>query len=638
MRRRPGDFEYASIGKNPSDAVRAIRAPMGLQSVMFAIVVVVGVAAAVMFGLFVSTYVKWDLLASRIDQEQALRTEGQHILQLNISELSTNVDVLESMLNISTGEGVQFENGEFSLKALAPDPMGTYGTGTVVPRVTVDEYGRITGVQNTMIDLVNWVGTGVGLTGGPITMAGTISLANTTVTPGEYTYATIEVDAQGRITMASSGTDFTSQVNTNTMDIQMINNVLETLNMTVVGDVNMSLSTILMDVEHLKMKNATVREIRTGAGLTGGPITVDGEISLEVISPPLTTGTYGGASTSAVIEVDQHGRVTSAANVTIDNGVSSITTGTGLLGGTITSVGTISLNDTEVTPGMYTFATITVDQQGRLTFAESGTDFSGDITNLSNEIIMLNNVIASLNMTLEGNVNMTIGTLLEDVELLKMKNATVREVRTGTGLTGGPITSTGTISLEPLSPPVGGMVGSSTQIPQLSIDAYGRVTSATTVPISGGGGSDIWVLAGVAGSTNVGSNQRVVFDTIFASSGGTFSFSPGTPGQLCGGGIMTQNSVWELSIFFAHRDQSNFADPTPDPVWEIEDGFGNNQQFVGTVTQFTGQYTSTISTVMSIPTSLPCLGIFNRGPRPQTILGNLGALARGTRVFMRKIQ
>jgi len=58
-------------------------------------------------------------------------------------------------------------------------------------------------------------------------------------------------------------------------------------------------------------------------------------------------------------------------------------------------------------------------------------------------------------------------------------NGTVTSVTAGSGLSGGTITTTGTISL----PSVGtaGTYGSATTIPQLTTDAYGRVSAVTAV-------------------------------------------------------------------------------------------------------------------------------------------------------------
>ena len=69
--------------------------------------------------------------------------------------------------------------------------------------------------------------------------------------------------------------------------------------------------------------NGSVTSVSTGTGLTGGPITTTGTIAIA--NTAVTAGAYGNASTVGSFTVNQQGQITSAANNTIAIDVTQVT-------------------------------------------------------------------------------------------------------------------------------------------------------------------------------------------------------------------------------------------------------------------------------------------------------------------------
>ena len=139
---------------------------------------------------------------------------------------------------------------------------------------------------------VSSVATGIGLTGGPITTSGTISLANTTVAAGTYgsgsVVPVVTVDAQGRITSAST---------TPISALPALGVATEYL----AGD------------KTWKNFNTSARAAFTGT--TPVQISAAGVISLA--NSGVTAGTYGSATQYPKVTVDALGRITSVAMQTV---------------------------------------------------------------------------------------------------------------------------------------------------------------------------------------------------------------------------------------------------------------------------------------------------------------------------------
>jgi len=333
---------------------------------------------------------------------------------------------------------------------------GTPGAGKVL---TSAADGTATWQTPSGSGSVTSVGSGIGLTGGPITSSGTLSLANTTVTAGSYGSAsvipTFTVDAQGRLTAAASVALPDTSATNEIQALSLAGNVLSLSN----GGGSVTLPS--------GGGSGTVTSVATGTGLTGGPITGSGTISLA--SSGVTAGSYGSASAIPVITVDATGRVTSASTAAF--------TSTNLY----TADGTLSAART-VTMGA-----------NNLTF-----------TGTTGQVV----VSAPLKITAgtpgAGKVLTSDATGIATWQAVS-GSGTVTNVAAGTGLTGGPITSTGTLSLANTAV-TAGSYGSASTIPTFTVDAQGRLTAAASVALPDTSASNEIQALSLSGSTLALSN------------------------------------------------------------------------------------------------------------------------------------
>jgi trimeric autotransporter adhesin len=360
-------------------------------------------------------------------------------------------------------------NSSVTVKAGA----GLSGGGSVALGGTVTLTSAATGT-------VTSVASGTGLSGGPITSSGTLSL-NTSFTDGRYLQL-----SGGVLSGALTGTTgaFTGGLAASTGTFSStVSAAGALLPDTGTATSGKGFNSNPLDLQassfSSKTSSAIAQDFRWMAEPTGN------DTSSPSSSLNLLFGLGGATPAETGFSIASNGLITFASGQTFPGGgsgggtVTNVNTGAGLTGGPITTAGTISIPAAGVTNAMLANPSITV---------KAGSGLSGGGT-----------------VALGGTVTLTN----------TASGGTVTSVATGAGLTGGPVTTTGTISI-----PAAGVTNSMLANP-----------SITVVPGSGlsGGGT-----VALGGSVTLSSNLSGTTDGIAYFSGATNLSSTAAPtnGQI----------------------------------------------------------------------------------------------------------
>ena len=376
------------------------------------------------------------------------------------------VIVVNSNGNISSVNTITISSSGGGSLSTTGTNTGTFGSASEIPIITVDAYGRITNINKTTPSFdANAITAGVLPTGrggtgtssttgnGSVVFANNPTLAGTVTVNGSLVATSIsgQLATSSLVGTLSTSLFPTSGANAGTFGSTSLHPVITV-------DAYGRITSANTAIPSLDASVITSGILPTGRGGTGtnsvtgngnlvlannptlaGTVTVSGSLSATSLSGQLqassitgtlstslfptsgtTTGTFGSASLHPVITVDAYGRITSA------------------------STATPSLDASVITSGI-----LPTGRGGTGTTSTTGTG----------SLVFANNPTISGTLTVSGNITAT-----------SISAQVAASSITGTlSTTNFPTSGTNT-----------GTFGSSSAIPVLTIDAYGRITSVST--------------------------------------------------------------------------------------------------------------------------------------------------------------
>jgi hypothetical protein len=379
-----------------------------------------------------------------------------------------------------------------TLATLSPSPAGTYGSTASLPVLAVNAKGQVTEVnsitlaRSATVDATNAANITTGLlpsvcmpplVGDVTTSPGSTntSLVASGVAAGVYgsssSVAQFTVDSKGRITGAA--------------------------NVGISGSAGGTVTSVGITSSTLSVAHS--------------PVTFEGNIGVDLPNSGVTPGTVGSSTQIPVLTVDAQGRVTAfatafvsslttqevAALTTSQLSAISVSAGAGLVGGgNIAASSTLSLAPLIPNPvGTYgssaQIPVLTLNEFGQVTSVS--TEATNALTTA--QLSITPNPIGTygssaqipvLTLNQFGQVTSVQTEPISSITTTQIAALTTSQlsaisVNAGTGLTGGgPLSASSTLSLAALAPSPAGTYGTTSSIPILTVDGFGRITSATT--------------------------------------------------------------------------------------------------------------------------------------------------------------